>query len=298
MREYPTTVRTAAGELRALVTDPQADRSLPGIVLVDGSGDGTADGWRHWPSTVADCGAVVLTHDKPGCGGSPGSWRVQSLEDRARESLAAVEVLRRQPGVDPGHVGVLGISQGGWVCYLAAAMADGALRHAVAVSGPGVSPGQQEHYRLGLEVDHDPAAMAWVEERSRRLAAGQDVEAVLTDQQRHADQLWYEQVSRAYDTVDGLEFIRRVCRFDPAEVLPRVGCPLFAAFGASDTSVPVRASVAVLNDRLPADPRHALGVYPGADHNLYVADPAPGTPRADQLAPGFTAMLTGWLASV
>jgi dienelactone hydrolase len=67
MRQAETSVRTASGQMRAVVYYPDAEPPLPGIVLVDGSGD----------------------------------------------SLAALEVLRQQPGVDPGRVGFLGISQGG-----------------------------------------------------------------------------------------------------------------------------------------------------------------------------------------
>lgn len=99
MRETVTSVSTAAGDLRAIVGHPDVEGPLPGVVLVDGALEGTADGWGQFAALVAGCGAVVLSHDKPGCGGSPGDWREQTFDDRARESLAAVEVLRAQPGV-------------------------------------------------------------------------------------------------------------------------------------------------------------------------------------------------------
>jgi uncharacterized protein len=40
-----------------------------------------------------------------------------------------------------------------------------------------------------------------------------------------------------------------------------------------------------------------MTVFPRADHYLYTADPDPEIPLARQLAAGFLAMLTGWLAA-
>src|SRR5215469_9487472 len=111
MRETVTSVTTPAGDLRAIVRHPDLEGPLPGLVLVDGALAGTADGWGQLPATLVGFGVVVLSHDKPGCGGSPGDWREQTFDDRARESLAAIEVLREQHDIDPGRIGLLGVSQ-------------------------------------------------------------------------------------------------------------------------------------------------------------------------------------------
>lgn len=296
MRDITTHVSTDAGDLRALVRCPDADGPLPGVVLIDGSGEGTADGWGQWPSTVAGCGAVVLSHDKPGCGGSPGDWHAQSFADRARESLAAVEVLRRRPGVDPDRVGLLGISQGAWITYLAAALAPGAVHQIVAVSA-GVSTVEQERYRLELAVNGDDEAMAWVDERARRLLAGDDLAAVLADQRAYADRPWYPRAVEAYGTPGELAFVARNLGFDAADAMRTLRCPVFAAFGGADTYVPVAPSVEVVNTSLSADPRHALAVFPGADHNLHKPDRDRARPLSEQLTPGFLPMLANWLAT-
>jgi pimeloyl-ACP methyl ester carboxylesterase len=238
---------------------------------------------------------VLLTHDKPGCGGSPGGWREQTVADRARDTLAALEVLRRQPGVDPDRVGLLGISQGGWVSYLAASQGPQAVRQLVAISGPGVSAIEQERYRIGCAVDGDEEALAWVDERARRLLAGEDPASVAARQASYAGRPWYAAACEHY--VPGmLGFFARFAGFDPAPVLPAVRCPVFAAFGRADTSVPVRRSVAVLYERLPEDSRHAIAVFPDADRGLMPAGTDPALPYPARLAPGFLAMLTGWLA--
>lgn len=296
MRERQLSVSTGMGELRAFAYYPEAGGLLPGLVLVDGAGDSVADEWGEQPATFGGCGAVVLTHDKPGCGGSPGDWHDQTLADRADDSLAALEVLRGQPGVDPDRVGLLGISQGGWVSYLAASQAPSAVRQVVTISGPGVSPLEQERYRLATDVDGDEDALAWIDERARMLVAGEAPASILARQRAFEDRPWYGPVSEYY-TAEDMAFYALNIGFDPVTVFPDVRCPVFAAYGGADASVPVRPSVAVLNELLPGDSRHAIAVFPDADHGLMPAGCDRTLPYAERIAPGFLPMLTAWLAS-
>jgi uncharacterized protein len=299
-----TEVPTDAGALRALLHAPDdADGPLPGIVLVDGSGDGACDDWGEWPERFVDQGAVVLTHDKPGCGGSPGDWTTQSFADRAKESLSALDVLRTHPGTRGQPVGLLGISQGGWVALLAAALEPTAVDLVISVSGPGVTPSEQERWRIARALadldEHDrDEALAWLAERDRRLLAGDDPAAVLADQERFADRAWYDGTTAYMDSAEILGFIARILDFDPAEVLPQVRCPVLALFGGNDSLVPIPESVIAYATHLPSLPGapHGLAVFPGADHGLFTADPDPDVPRTEQLAPGYLPMVRRFLA--
>jgi uncharacterized protein len=290
---------TSVGALRALVHLPdEAPGRLPGIVLVDGSGPGRCDEWGGWPERLSELGALVLTHDRVGCGGAPGDWRTQSLEDRAVEERLALDVVRAHPAVT-GPVGLMGVSQGGWVSMLAADAAD----FVVSLSGPGVGPAEQERYRIevdlraaGLPEAAVDEALAWIDERTRRLVGGEDPAAVVAAQQAHADRVWYGPATQHFDTPEMLAYAARMFPFEPARVLPDVRCPALALFGAADPLVPVPASVAGWVAHAPA--LTGLGVFPGADHGLFVADPAPGVDRTSQLAPGFLPMLGGFLRSV
>jgi uncharacterized protein len=299
--EAVATVPTEAGELRAVIWRPEDSdrpdaRPQPGVVLVDGSGDGTADEtWRGLAAVVTGCGAVALSHDKPGCGGSPGDWRDQSLHDRARETLAAVEKLRRQPDVDSDRVGLLGVSQGGWVSCIAASMAPDALEHVVTISGMGVSPVEQERFRLEVATGGDAEAMAFVDERMRRIIGGEGADSILALQAVYADRPWHEAACEyIYEDAALFPFLARIATFDPATVLPHISCRVFAAFGGADESVPVPRCVEIISSLLPASPEHAIVVYPNADHGLGL-DTDPDLSRADRLAPGFMPMLAAWL---
>ena len=109
-----TSVPSAAGDLRALTWIPEAAGPLPGIVLVDGSGDGACDDWGEWPERFVACGAVVLAHDKPGCGGSPGNWLEQTFDVQVQSQDLAIAtfstvssiadfVARKQAGPAVAH---------------------------------------------------------------------------------------------------------------------------------------------------------------------------------------------------
>jgi len=270
-------------------------------VLVDGSGEGACDDWGEWPGRFVDQGAVVLTHDKPGCGGSPGNWLEQTFTDRAHESLAALRVLREHPAVQGRPVGLLGFSQGGWVSLLAATLDPSLVDFVISLSGPGVTPAAQDRVRIerslrarGLADADTAEALAWIDERASRLLAGEDVAQVLADQSRFSERAWYEGATEFFDNPLALGFLARILDFDPVPVLRQVSCPVLALFGADDTLVPVADSVIAYATQLPAQP--GIAVFPGADHGLFTADPDPEVARTEQLAPGFLPMLAGFFA--
>ncbi len=300
-----TVVPAPDGDLRAGIWGGPTPGPRPGLVMVDGSGEGSFDDWGEWPDRLVNSGAVVLTHDKPGCG-SPGDWLAQNFTDRAHEALAALRVLRAHPDTAGQPVGLYGVSQGGWVALLAATLAtpDSPVDFVVTVSGPGVSVAAQDRTRIERDLhaaDLAPAqisaALAWLDERTARILAGEPVAGILAAQARYADAPWYPLATRYFDNPVALGFLARNLDFDPVPVLRQVTCPVLALFGAADTLVPVPESVAAFATELPplpGDP-HGLAVFPGADHGLFTADPDPAVPRTEQLAPGFLPILAAFL---
>ncbi|HEY8295676.1 MAG TPA: alpha/beta hydrolase, partial [Micrococcaceae bacterium] len=238
-------VSTADGDLEALIHYVPSPVPQPGLVLVDGSGDGTADGWGGAVDLLVSCGTVVLTHDKPGCGASPGDWRTQSLADRAEESRLAAALLGSHPAVAGRGCGLYGVSQGGWVALIASAL-DARIRFVISNSGPGVSPAFQDRFRIlnDLRQDgHDEPALSeagrWLDDRADRLLSGQAPGDVLTRQEGFRNRSWYDVTTRYFDTVEMLGFLARVLDFDPAVILPNVQCPVLALLGGADALVPV-----------------------------------------------------------
>jgi uncharacterized protein len=278
---------------------PAGDRPHGAVAFVDGSGPAERDGWDDEAEALAAAGFASLAWDKPGCGGSGGDWRDQSLHDRAAEALAAVACLAAQEGVDPRRIALLGASQGGWVGPLAASRSD-EVAAVVSLSGPGVSPYAQEAYRVehmlrdaGAE-DQVADALAFFHQRADRLRRGDDLEQVLADQLIHRDAPWYP-VLGDDGVVEHLAFMARIYDYDPVPALERVTCPLLAIWGQRDIYVPVAASVERFAAALgrAGNGSFRLEVVPDADHGLRL--PATGGEERGPRIPDLVEMLISWL---
>jgi uncharacterized protein len=275
----------------------------PGVVFVHGSGPAEGKSWEQEAVALAGAGIAGLAYDKPGCGASGGDWRGQSFQDRALEALAAVACLQRQPGMDAARVAVLGGSQGGWIGPLAASQSS-QVAAVVSLSGPGVSPFEQEAFRVerqlrdgGAGEDQVTEALAFFHRRAARMRRGDAPEAILADQLRHRDAPWYP-VLGDDDEVAHLGFTARIYDHDPVPVLERVTCPVLAIWGERDLYVPVGRSVAAFDAALAkaGNRDYRLEVIPDADHGLRL--PAAEGSGPGPRAPALMRILTGWLRRV
>lgn len=91
---------------------------FPTVVFFAGSSPAGRDGHTMFPplwEEFARRGFASLAWDKPGIGDSTGNWKTRTLEDRAREGLAAIQFLKLRSDINPKKIGLWGISQGGLV---------------------------------------------------------------------------------------------------------------------------------------------------------------------------------------
>lgn len=131
---------------------PAGAGPFPGVVLGHGSGRST----RNQASPLADrlvaAGFAVLRYDKRGVGDSGGAYEGVSVDNSERvlgllgnDMAAAVAFLRARPEIDGRRVGLMGVSQAGWVMPLAArAAAETAFM--VLIVSPTVSVGMEIYY--------------------------------------------------------------------------------------------------------------------------------------------------------
>jgi dienelactone hydrolase len=140
-------------EIDGILTHPDAQAPYPAIVLLQGAERASPEHpyYAEHASRLVRSGFAVLRIDKTGWGGGDvqnGSF--ETLEDRSQEAIAAVKYLQSRPEINASRVGLWGISQGGWVSVMAAATYDG-VAFIIPVSGAGVTPADQEVYRVEAE---------------------------------------------------------------------------------------------------------------------------------------------------
>jgi pimeloyl-ACP methyl ester carboxylesterase len=138
-----------SNEISGILTKPMTKGPYPALVLLHGS-ERSGVNYPFYSShshNLVRSGYAVLRYDSPGVGKSSGSTLGESLEDRAQEVIKAVKYLQSRKDIVSDAVGLWGHSQGGWICQIAAAEYDG-IAFIIPVSGPGVTPAEQEVHRV------------------------------------------------------------------------------------------------------------------------------------------------------
>ena len=109
-------------ELVGLLMTPVSTGKHPAVVFIHGSGVSDRDifWYLYQADYLARKGIVVLLPDKRGCGKSGGEWYTAGFNDFAGDALSAVQYLSQVESVDTEKIGLLGLSQGGWIAPLAA----------------------------------------------------------------------------------------------------------------------------------------------------------------------------------
>lgn len=298
-RQHEVQFRHADAALTGTLYVPPSRGLHPALAMIHGSGPADRDNGGYFPPIRAHLvrhGVAVLCFDKPGIGGSSGDWRRQSFQDRASEALAAVTFLRRHDAIDPGRVGLWGISQGGWVVPLAATLARD-VAFIISVSGPGVSPAEQNVYdieqnmradgRPEVEVIQGVAYVNALMDAARHKDSYERVEAAVLRTAR--GEPWYPYFEIPDAALWGF-FLHGDPDYDPVSVLERVRCPVLAIFGERDRQLPAGKSAALFEQALyrGGNPDVTIKVFADADHGIRVAKP-------QGFAPGYLDLMADWL---
>ena len=228
--------------LAGLLFVPDGDGPFPAAVVIHGSGPSHRDnGWyltltKH----LTDNGVVLLLPDKRGSEKSGGDWTTSSFEDLASDTLAAIEYLREQQSVPLSGVGVIGMSQGGWIAPLVASQEDD-LAFLVSMVGSVVSPREQllyeENYNL-RQVGFLPGisnVLAYVGYANVRYLAQPQLYDLIVD-------------------------------YDPLPYWRDISIDSLVLFGANDTNVPSAESAERLSNL--ENRRIRVKVFEGSGHAL------------------------------
>lgn len=95
----------------------------PAVVLCHGFG-GTKSGrhrlYVHLAQSLSAIGITSLRFDFRGSGDSEGDFSEMTLEGEVSDALKAIQIISKDPHVDPSRIGIMGKSLGGLVAVLAA----------------------------------------------------------------------------------------------------------------------------------------------------------------------------------
>lgn len=263
--------------LKGLLVRPRGDGPFPALVAVHGSGEQGLQMWeyRSHAYALARRGIAVLLYDKRGVGGSTGNYETADFETLAGDAIAGMHLLRSRPDIRPSSVGLLGISQGGWIAAVASRLgADPSF--IVMLQGPAVSVEQQELHRVrysmqadGLEQAAIDAALAHTRNYFRFVNTSEGWKELKASGEAAAASAWadYVNIPSSPDDED-IAWWRRNA-YDPADDLRRVQCPVLAIFGEEDTSVPPAENREKMESYLTAaGVEHSTVVVAGLPHSV------------------------------
>ena len=259
------TFESGGNELVATLHLPTADGPHGVVVIVPGDGPNDVEpGILPVWESLASAGYATVEWNKPGVGDSTGNWLDQNMDDRADEVADVIEALDDRDDLDTDDLGVIGISQGGWVIPLVADSVD--VDFFVAWSTAIVWQ-EQGAYLTERQLAN---ADAGTELAARVLSADQEDRGLTY--QDYLD--WYgsldDDVAEFFSVAseDRWNFAERNSDLDASETLPAMqDTPVLLLLGGQDDNVDVDDTERVYREIL-GGPCLEVIRYPDAAHNL------------------------------
>jgi pimeloyl-ACP methyl ester carboxylesterase len=311
-------------QLAGTLSVPQGAGPFPAVVLVPGSGpeDRDESSLGHRPFLVladylARHGIASLRFDDRGVGKSTGAFAGATSADLANDAEAALHYLARNPAVVPGHVGIVGHSEGGMIgAMIAARSNDVAFLILLAAPGlPGDSVAMLQKHAVFANNGLDPVDMARAMRFTRQvydLAKSNEDSASATakiqsivrdyiaslppDEQANAAN---DRLAESASAVTGAWF-RYLLRYDPRTALRRVHVPVLAIDGTLDNQVTARENLAAIDDALKVagNPDYRVLVVPKLNHSLQTAvtgSPTEAAALDETISPSLLDLVTSWI---
>ena len=295
--EEAVTIASGGVQLRGTLFRPAGPGPHPAIQFQHSGRPDTRQPWLFWADHFARSGIAGLVYDNRGSEG-PRSAPWVDFSDVASDALAALRFLRRRPGIDPRHVGLFAVSQGGWIAPVVAAR-DPSVAFVALISPPGLPQvptvlyeARRELEAAGLPPAEVAAGVAAKQRFERMILDGASDDVLDAFRASVQDRPWFRYVGLLPRGHWHRGWWRRNGAQDPARWWARVRAPVLALYGDRDVELPVPESLAALQAAYRAGGRRTLTtrVFAGADHSLRVLKGL-----RPVRAPGVMAMLTSWV---
>ena len=245
-------------ELNGSLLVPGGAGPHPAVAIVHGAEFGTRETYRLMASHLARRGVATLIYDKRGTGDSTGDYATATFDDLASDALAAVALLRAQAEIDPERVGLVGMSQGGWIIAEAANRSTD-VAFLVALSASGFTPAEQAAWLTGSmlavrgfgQSAIDASADAW----AMMYSSLDLVDAGIIGSLAGTPGFWFHALDPDLDS---------------GALWERVRQPVLGLWGELDCQVPAYDSLSAVRAALERGPNRTreLRILPGADHGF------------------------------
>jgi pimeloyl-ACP methyl ester carboxylesterase len=307
--ERSDSVRFSNGDIRLAGTliRPLNEAKHPAIILVHGSGAENREYVLPFAHFLVRHGVAVLGYDKRGVGQSTGDWNTASYAELAGDVAAAFEYLKTRPDVDAAHIGLLGVSQAGWIMQMAAARIPD-LAFLISISGAGVSPAettldqtQNELTASGMKPPMVAALVGLMKLQYEFARTGQGWDEYLAARQKLADQM-----GPPPDSFPGTpdhpywQTIKRSYFYDPGPIIRQLQLPLLAIFGELDNNIVAEKNKRAWEAALKAGGNrdYTLVILPKANHLQFEAATGSNAemPSLKRIVPSYYSTVANWLA--
>lgn len=313
-----TDTRFASGGIMLtgrLMEPPESGSTTPLVVFAHGSEDSPWIEYARDPYQMVGRGISVFVYDKRGTGQSEGTYS-QNFPELADDLVAATHEARRLADGRYGRVGLIGLSQGGWIAPLAAkdAKADfigigyGLVTNILEEDAAQV---QLELRDAGFGPDVLEKARK-VTDVTARLAVSnyQDGLVELAEmQEEYGTEAWFAQIKGGFSGVlinmsvedlreNGVPMFDRLridWTLDPVEILSAVDVPQYWALAGEDREAPITTTLQrlLLLRRSGQDIR--VHVFPDTDHGMWEFHTLPdGSRNYTQVTNGFYDLMADW----
>jgi dipeptidyl aminopeptidase/acylaminoacyl peptidase len=254
----------------------------PAVVLIHGSSTPSRNDFRFYGDLFVRRGIAALIYDKRAGADLSGASRVD-LRYLAKDTLAAVELLKARADIDPKQIGLWGHSEGGWVAPIAGAQSRD-VAFVISFSGPGVTYAEvnkfadanrlRSHSFSEADIREATEALARVDEYVRRGGDERELQSFLDEAWGKP---WAAQTTLARRVPNSEEIYTwlrwRNLDLDPVPYRLRIKVPTLVMFGELDDVVPVQTSA----ERIAAALKVAgnkdvtIKIFPKANHTIQQA---------------------------
>ena len=289
--------------LKGTLTKPDTNTPCPVVIVTHTSNAGTRDFgvYQHLTNLLPPLGIAVFLFDRRGSGDSTADFETATFFDLAADTQAAIDHLKLRSDIDPKHIGVWGMSQGGWIAPLAASTS-AEVAFVVAISAVGVSPAEQMNYSAEFELREQ----GFPEEAIRQMLELRGlineyfrgkVDRIMVQEKLDIfrDEAWFPFAYLEGDLPQDptVEKWHQEMDFDPLPIIQNLHVPTLILYGEQDPWVPIDKSIAVWKEYGPDD----LSIHQIKNANHFMISIAYSGIQGDQgpQAEEYSTILTQWL---